>query len=632
MKEVVLGLGQQKSLWSVVQQADEQLRTIHGSPRRMIVRSRGIEIEASRPRFEGDFESFKVRFPQPSRALRDSLGAFAARCPVACEVGDAEGTLVLGCAAPSAGQVDKLHEACDALSETYPAARGLADPRRGVPDRPDQPRGPLPGHDPLQGQRHPPLPRAAPVFRVDGAMRRVQSFEPLSSEQILSMIETIASEKHFREFTERQQCSFIYHQLGLGYARVSAFCKAGVPHCTMRFLPEKIPSFEELNIPRAAMERLANLHFGLVLVTGMTGSGKSTTVASLIDWINANRSLHILSIEEPVEYVHTGKKSIVSQRDVGEDIGSFHDAVRGALRHDPDVIVIGEMRDPDTIRSAINAAATGHLVISTLHSGTAYEVINRVVSFFDPVERDLVKLQLRDALKCVICQRLLPKIGGGRLPALECLFNDTKAISDSDPLGQHHRREGRDAAGCLALVHLRGLPLRPLQEGHHHPGDRPRQRLRAGDLRPDEAGDLLPAAAQLDAPPLTRPRRPVGGPRIAGRGGRGCRAACRELAGGGARSGAITGPARSSRSSQSPARTWRAVPGRAPATRPAISRRSPSIWASSNTPEPVSATSMAWVSATADRHRAGSRPVGTSAARGSTAGATREAPNSARAR
>src|SRR5947209_9621725 len=147
--------------------------------------------------------------------------------------------------------------------------------------------------------------------------------------------------------------------------------------------------------------------------------------------MNANRSLHILSIEEPVEYVHSGKKSIVSQRDVGEDIGSFHDAVRGALRHDPDVIVIGEMRDPDTIRSAINAAATGHLVISTLHSGTAYEVINRIVSFFDPVERDLVKLQLRDALKCVICQRLVPKAGGGRMPALEFMFNDTKHIADS---------------------------------------------------------------------------------------------------------------------------------------------------------------------------------------------------------
>jgi twitching motility protein PilT len=169
----------------------------------------------------------------------------------------------------------------------------------------------------------------------------------------------------------------------------------------------------------------------MVLVTGMTGRGKSTTVASMVDWINSHKSLHILSVEEPVEYVHSNKKSIISQRDVGVDVGSFQDAVRGALRHDPDVIVIGEMRDPDTIRSAINAAATGHLVVSTLHSGTASEVVNRIVSFFDPVERDLVRLQLRDALRCVICQRLVPRVGGGRLPALEFLFNDTKHIADS---------------------------------------------------------------------------------------------------------------------------------------------------------------------------------------------------------
>jgi twitching motility protein PilT len=131
-----------------------------------------------------------------------------------------------------------------------------------------------------------------------------------------------------------------------------------------------------------------------------------------------------------VEYVHVNKRSVVSQRDIGVDVANFEEGVRGALRHDPDVIVIGEMRDPDTIRAAINAAATGHLVISTLHASTASEVVSRVVSFFDPVERDLVKLQLRDALKCVICQRLVRKAGGGRRPALEFLFNDTKHIAD----------------------------------------------------------------------------------------------------------------------------------------------------------------------------------------------------------
>ena len=162
----------------------------------------------------------------------------------------------------------------------------------------------------------------------------------------------------------------------------------------------------------------------------MTGSGKTTTAAALIDYINTHKTLHILSIENPIEYVYSNKKSLISQRSLGTDVRSFNEAVTGALRHDPDVIFIGEMRDSDTIRSAINAAATGHLVISTLHSNTASEIVNRIVSFFDPVERDLVKLQLRDCLRCVICQRLIPKVGGGRLPALEIMFNDIKPIND----------------------------------------------------------------------------------------------------------------------------------------------------------------------------------------------------------
>jgi twitching motility protein PilT len=237
-------------------------------------------------------------------------------------------------------------------------------------------------------------------------------------------------EEYRKEFEEEKQTSFNYHQLGMGYSRVSCFIKCGSPHCTLRFLPETIPSFEELNIPADTMVRLSNFQRGLLLVTGMTGSGKTTTVAAIVDYINEHKAMHILTIENPVEYVHNNKKSMVSQRSLGIDVRTFNDAVTGALRHDPDVILIGEMRDPDTIRSAIAAAATGHLVISTLHANTASEVVNRIVSFFDPIERDLVKLQLRDCLRCVISQRLVPRIGGGRVPGLEILYNDIKAIND----------------------------------------------------------------------------------------------------------------------------------------------------------------------------------------------------------
>ncbi|RUL88299.1 type IV pilus twitching motility protein PilT [Tautonia sociabilis] len=431
MKEVVLGLGHQKSFWSIVQLADEQLRSIHGAPRRMVARSPGIEIVASRPNFDGEFHDFTVRFPQPGVHLAGSLREFAGRSPVSCELAEVDGALVLHCSAPSGENVQQLHDACDLISGAFPLPEVWRVHGEEYRSTPLSPETLFKAMIKFRSSDVHLYPGAPPVFRVDNVLRRVQAFDTLSSEQILEFLSAIAPEKHAQEFADRQQCSFIYHQVGLGYARVSAFIKASVPHLTMRFLPETIPSFEDLNIPRGAMERLGALHFGLILVTGMTGSGKSTTVASLVDWINTHKSLHILSIEEPVEYVHKSKKSVVSQRDVGEDIGSFHEAVRGALRHDPDVIVVGEMRDPDTIRSAINAAATGHLVISTLHSGTAYEVVNRIVSFFDPVERDLVKLQLRDALKCVICQRLLPRTGGGRIPALEFLFNDTKAIADS---------------------------------------------------------------------------------------------------------------------------------------------------------------------------------------------------------
>lgn len=431
MKEVVLGVGQQGSLWSVVRIADEQLRSIHGSPKRMVVRSRGVEIEAARPGFEGDFQSFTVKFPGAGAKLREAIKGCAAKAPGAWQVAEDNGALVLRCAGSVAESGAKTHEACDDLSKVFTLPevwRVHGEEYRSSPLSPELLCRAMAQFKASDAHLYP---GASPVFRVDGVLRRGQGFEPLSSPQILDLIQAIAPEKHYAEFVARQQCSFIYHQVGVGYARVSAFLKAGVPHCTMRFLPESIPSFEELNIPRDAMEALGHLHFGLILVTGMTGSGKSTTVAALVDWINANRSAHVLCIEEPVEFVHKSKKSVVSQRDVGEDVGSFHEAVRGALRHDPDVIVIGEMRDPDTIRSAINAAATGHLVVSTLHSGTAYETVNRIVSFFDPVERDLVRLQLRDALKCVICQRLVPRIGGGRMPALEFLFNDAKPIADS---------------------------------------------------------------------------------------------------------------------------------------------------------------------------------------------------------
>ena len=429
MTDIIVGVGQQKSLRQVLHIAEGELQRTHGAARRLVLRAAGMEVIAARHRFEGEFESFAIRLRAVGSSL-ESLNRLIANSNGSCSLVEIEGGHEFRCqpgpagAATSTSMLDQvaallhLPEIWRVHGEEYRHEqisieglfRLLVDKRASDVHL---------------------FPGSPPIIRVDNELVAPGSTEPLSAEQILSLIRTAAHEHDWKEFQEQHQCSFNFHQVGLGYSRISAFMKSGVPHCTIRFLPEKIPSFADLHIPRETMETLAKVDYGLILVTGMTGSGKSTTVASFLDWINSQQQVHVVTIEEPIEYVHENRHSIISQRDVGVDVLTFADAVRGALRHDPDVIFIGEMRDQATIRAAISAAATGHLVVSTLHSNTSAEVVNRILSFFEPVERDLVRLQLRDAIKCIMCQRLLPKIGGGRVPAIEFLFNDTKHLNDS---------------------------------------------------------------------------------------------------------------------------------------------------------------------------------------------------------
>ena len=434
MNDIVLGTGQQRSLRDVVRLVEKELVDREGSPRQIRLRAGSLSVLARREELTSDFNQFTIMAELESASagkLREAAASLNGTCALIEEGG------VLVVQAPPSGQSASTAtlEAVDQIS----GALGLPEVWRVVGEeyRIEQISIELLFQAMIKYKASDVhlSPGESPVFRVDNDTRHSEILGALSGQQIRAVIEEMAPGPFWDEFLEDKQTSFNFHQIGLGYARVSAFLKSGAPHCTLRFLPEVIPSFEDLNVPRESMEKLAELQRGLVLVTGMTGSGKSTTAAALIDWINAHKSLHILTIENPVEYVHHNKRSIVSQRSLGEDVQSFYLAVTGALRHDPDVIFIGEMRDPDTIRAAINAAATGHLVISTLHSNTASEVINRIVSFFDPIERDLVKLQLHDSLQCVICQRLVPKVGGGRLPALELLFKDVKPVSDGIKAG-----------------------------------------------------------------------------------------------------------------------------------------------------------------------------------------------------
>ena len=429
MPEIIVGTGLEKGLFELVEILEHQLGKTQGVSRRIVAQGDAVVLTVERPGFEGHFERVTLRV-EVDESTAAALRAVAAASPDSCLIEQDGDALVMHCP--------------PVVSEPDDASKEAAEKLNTAIDMPEV------WHVHGEDYRVEPIstellfqamvqyrasdvhlsPGESPIFRVDGHTSHSELLGTLSSVQIRDLIRRIANPVYWQEFLERKQTSFNFHQVGIGYSRVSAFLKGGAPHCTMRFLPEVVPSFEELGIPPDTMTNLSNLHHGLVLITGMTGSGKTTTAAAIVDYINTHKTLHIISIENPVEYVHINKRSMISQRSLGTDVLSFSDAVTGALRHDPDVILIGEMRDPDTIRSAINAAATGHLVISTLHSNTACEVVNRVVSFFDPVERDLVRLQLRDCVRAIICQRLVPKVGGGRLPALEILFNDIKPIND----------------------------------------------------------------------------------------------------------------------------------------------------------------------------------------------------------
>lgn len=428
MAEFVLGTGHRKSVRECVRIAEQHLVRVEGNPRKILIRADNFEVNTERRDYKGEYDQYSLKIRVPSE-VGNALKQLAKERAEHCSLREEAGSLIINCPQSGRPQTQQSLEALDALCAAMPLPEvwrisgDLYRIDRISPELLFQAMVQYKASDVHLS------PGVNPVFRIDNEMKNSELVGPLSSMQILTLIKETAAPEYWEEFEKTKQTSYNYHQCGIGYARVSAFIKSGSPHCTLRFLPEKIPTFENLHIPRETMVRLADLHRGLLLVTGMTGSGKTTTCAALIDYINAHRNAHILTIENPVEYVHHNKKSVLSQRSLGMDVGSFQLAVTGALRHDPDVLLIGEMRDPDTIRAAINAAATGHLVVSTLHANSAPEVVNRIVSFFDPIERDLVKLQLRDCLQCVISQRLLPMVGGGRIPAIEIMFNDVKAIN-----------------------------------------------------------------------------------------------------------------------------------------------------------------------------------------------------------
>ncbi|HEU0265589.1 MAG TPA: type IV pilus twitching motility protein PilT [Geobacterales bacterium] len=280
-----------------------------------------------------------------------------------------------------------------------------------------------------------------PVVRIDGTLRPIPNAPRLAPEQVQGMATAIMNDRQRQHFEENFEVDLAYGVPGLGRFRVNVFAQRGTIAMVFRAIPFGIPTLEALNLP-PALQKLCLEERGLILVTGTTGSGKSTTLAAMINYINETKTCNIITVEDPVEYLHRDKKSIVSQREIGFDTISFATALKGALRQDPDVILVGEMRDYETIETALTAAETGHLVLSTLHTLDAAETINRIISVFPPFHQRQVRLQLSAVLKGVISQRLVPCADGkGRVPAVELMMSTGRVrecIDDKEKTKQLH--------------------------------------------------------------------------------------------------------------------------------------------------------------------------------------------------
>lgn len=262
-----------------------------------------------------------------------------------------------------------------------------------------------------------------PKIRIDGELIDIAD-ERIMPADAENLIMPIIPDHARKQLVEMGESDFSYAIAGVGRYRVNAFRQRGSYACVIRIVGTRIPSPQELGLPESVVA-LTELKRGLVIVTGPTGSGKSTTLASLVDVINSTQNVNVITLEDPIEYLHRHNKAIVNQREIGVDSFSYTSALRAALREDPDVIMVGEMRDLDTISTAITAAETGHLVLSTLHTTGAANTIDRIIDVFPPYQQQQIRIQLAGVLESVISQQLLPKVFGGRVAAFEVMHTNT---------------------------------------------------------------------------------------------------------------------------------------------------------------------------------------------------------------
>ncbi|WFA09673.1 type IV pilus twitching motility protein PilT [Tissierella sp. Yu-01] len=276
-----------------------------------------------------------------------------------------------------------------------------------------------------------------PAYRINGKLNFAHDIV-LTPQDTLELVKQATNDKQFNELEEKGELDFSYATAGIGRFRVNAYKQRGSYAMALRIIPLYIPTIDSLGLPPVVKD-LSSLTRGLILVTGPTGSGKTTTLASIVDQINKERNCHIITLEDPLEYLHKHNKAMVNQREIGMDSHSFGNALRGALREDPDVILVGEMRDLETISIAITAAETGHLVLSTLHTLGAAKTVDRIIDVFPPHQQQQIRVQLASVVQAIITQQLLPKAdGNGRIAALEVMVA-TPAIRNLIREGKIHQ-------------------------------------------------------------------------------------------------------------------------------------------------------------------------------------------------
>ena len=297
-----------------------------------------------------------------------------------------------------------------------------------------------------------------PVARIDGELQHMQT-TALGATQLEALLRSVMDETQQAYYAEQHDIDFALSVSGLARFRVNVFQQLRGPAAVFRVIPDRLPALTELQAP-PILQSICQEQHGLVLVTGATGSGKSTTLAAMVDHINAGQARHILTLEDPIEFVHQPKKGLINQREIVRHTHDFATALRAALREDPDVILVGELRDPETIRLALSAAETGHLVLATLHTNTAAQSIHRLVDVFPAGEKSLVRNQLATALRAVIAQSLLPRLGGGRVAAFE-IMRCTPAI-------QNLIREDKVAQMVSAIQTGQAQGMQTLEQARQH--------------------------------------------------------------------------------------------------------------------------------------------------------------------